>query len=217
MKRGIDIVTSLLGLILLSPLFAIVAALIKAEGTGPVFFRQDRIGRGFIPFTIYKFRTMVENAAAFGPEITVDGDKRITTLGRFLRMTKVDELPQLINVLKGEMSLVGPRPEMGKYVELFKEDYKEILRVRPGITDEASIKYRNESSLLARMPDPEGEYLSTILPEKIRLAKEYETHASLVYDTKILLSTIVYLLSATSRKSIPMTEFPQLSPGIKGQ
>lgn len=193
MKRSVDILISVVGLILLSPLFAIVAALIKAEDKGCVFFRQERIGKHFRPFTIYKFRTMVEGAPRLGPGLTVAGDRRITTVGRFLRRTKIDELPQLINVLRGEMSLVGPRPEIPRYVDLFREDFEQILRVRPGITDAASIKYRDEASLLARTSDPEVEYLQNILPEKIALAKEYLTKASFGYDARLVLSTVFRL------------------------
>ena len=202
MKRSVDILISLVGLILLLPLFAIVAALIKAEGKGRVFFRQERIGKDFKPFTIYKFRTMVENAPRLGPGLTVAGDRRITNVGRFLRRTKLDELPQLFNVLRGEMSLVGPRPEIPRYVDLFKQDYEEILRVRPGITEVASIMYRNEASVLAGTSDPEREYLQHILPEKIALAKEYLANASFVYDTRIVLSTVFHLIHPGNRRVV---------------
>jgi len=131
MKRTFDIVVSVLGLVLLSPLGAVVALLIKWDSRGPVFFRQERVGRGFRPFFIYKFRTMVEDAPRRGGLITVGEDPRITRVGWYLRKTKIDELPQLINVLKGEMRFVGPRPEVRQYVELFRKDYEEILKVRP--------------------------------------------------------------------------------------
>jgi lipopolysaccharide/colanic/teichoic acid biosynthesis glycosyltransferase len=143
MKRLFDIVASAAGLILLSPVMLLTALLIKLDSRGPVFFKQQRVGKGFRPFLIYKFRTMVEDAPQRGSSITVGADPRITRIGRFLRKTKFDELPQLINVLKGDMSLVGPRPEVPRYVEMFRDDYEEILRVRPGITDTASLKYED--------------------------------------------------------------------------
>jgi lipopolysaccharide/colanic/teichoic acid biosynthesis glycosyltransferase len=146
-KRVFDIVFASLGLLCLSPLLLPVALLIKLDSPGPVFFRQERMGRGFRPFRIYKFRTMVRDAPRHGGPITFGADPRITTVGRALRKTKIDELPQLINVLRGQMSFVGPRPEVRRYVELFREDYEDILRVLPGITDLASLKYRHEESM----------------------------------------------------------------------
>jgi len=131
-KRTFDVTVALLGLLLLSPVLIVAALLIKLDSRGPVFFRQERIGRGFRPFLIYKFRTMVQDAPRKGGPITFGEDSRITRVGRFLRKTKIDEIPQLINVLKGEMSFVGPRPEVRKYVELFRRDYEEILKIRPG-------------------------------------------------------------------------------------
>jgi lipopolysaccharide/colanic/teichoic acid biosynthesis glycosyltransferase len=178
------------GLLLLSPLLVAVALLVRLTSPGPVFFRQERMGRGFRPFRIYKFRSMVEDAPRTGSSVTFGADPRITSVGRFLRATKIDELPQLINVLLGDMSLVGPRPEVPKYVEMFRADYEAILRVRPGITDLASIKYRNEAELLGRAEDPEKEYVAHVLPEKIRLAKEYVQDPSLWLDLMIILKTI---------------------------
>ena len=134
-KRLFDLLIASLGTLCLSPLFIIVAILIKLDSPGPVLFRQERIGRGLRPFFIYKFRTMVQDAPQRGGEITCGDDPRITRIGRVLRQTKIDELPQLVNVLKGEMSVVGPRPEVRRYVDAYREDYQEILRVRPGITD----------------------------------------------------------------------------------
>ena len=140
MKRVFDIAVAFLGLFLLSPLLLLVALLIKRDSPGPIFFRQERIGKGFRSFFIYKFRTMVIDAPLKGGPITIDGDPRITRVGRLLRKTKIDELPQLIiNVLKGEMSFVGPRPEVRQYVELFRRDYEEILKIRPGITNLLSL------------------------------------------------------------------------------
>jgi lipopolysaccharide/colanic/teichoic acid biosynthesis glycosyltransferase len=168
---------------------------VKVTSRGPVFFRQKRIGRQFQPFCIYKFRTMVEDAPDRGGPITVGDDPRITRVGRFFRKTKLDELPQLINVLKGDMSLVGPRPEVPRYVEMFRSDYEEILTVRPGITDLASILYRDESAVLAQAGDPEQEYIRRILPEKIAVAKRYVRRQSLATDAAVILHTVAKLVS----------------------
>jgi lipopolysaccharide/colanic/teichoic acid biosynthesis glycosyltransferase len=178
-------------LLILSPVLLLVALLIKLDSQGPVFFRQERIGRNFRPFSIYKFRTMVVDAPQRGAAITAGGDPRITRFGRLLRKSKIDELPQLINVLRGEMSLVGPRPEVPKYVELFRQEYDDILRVRPGITDLASLKYRDEAAVLAAAQNPEQEYVARILPEKIQLAKQYIRNASFLFDLKLILRTLL--------------------------
>ena len=185
-KRLFDVFFSTAGLVLLSPLFVAVALLIKMDSAGPVFFVQKRVGKKFRLFDLYKFRSMVPEAAKRGGLITADNDPRVTKIGRFLRKTKVDELPQLWNVLKGEMSLVGPRPEVEKYVTAFQDDYKEILEIRPGITDVASLTYRDEEKVLEGKADPEEYYLHMILPEKIKLAKEYVRSVSLAYDLKII-------------------------------
>ncbi|MGA2618533.1 MAG: sugar transferase [Thermoguttaceae bacterium] len=195
MKRLLDVTIAGVGLILLCPLLAVVAALVKLTSRGPVFFRQERVGRGFRPFRIYKFRTMRRQAPHGGPQITFGSDPRITPVGRFLRASKLDELPQLINVLRGEMSLVGPRPEVPKYVQMFRPDYEEILQVRPGITDLASIRYRQEAAILGRAADPEQEYVRRVLPEKIRLAKEYIRRSSLRTDLAIIIKTVLVLRS----------------------
>jgi lipopolysaccharide/colanic/teichoic acid biosynthesis glycosyltransferase len=193
-KRTFDLVTALLGLALLSPLLLLVALLIKLDSTGPIFFRQERIGKGFHPFRIYKFRTMVHDAPRRGGPITFGADPRITRLGRVLRQTKIDELPQLLNVLRGEMSFVGPRPEVRPYVELFRDDYEEILQVLPGVTDLASVQYRNETEVLGRFADPEAAYVGHILPEKINLAKEYIRRSSLFFDITLILKTLFRLV-----------------------
>ncbi len=190
MKRLFDIVVSFLGLLLLAPLLVPVALLIKWDSRGPVFFRQERMGRRFRPFSIYKFRTMVQDALPKGAPITADGDPRITCVGRLLRKSKIDELPQLINVLKGEMSFVGPRPEVRQYVELFRQDYEEILGIRPGITDLATMKYRDEEIVLGMSRNPEEEYLSQVLPDKIRLAKEYLVRSSFFLDLTLITKTL---------------------------
>ena len=143
---------------------------------------------------IYKFRSMVTNAPSCGAAVTAGDDPRITRIGRILRQTKIDELPQLFNVLRGDMSFVGPRPEVPKYVEMFRGDYAEILQVRPGITDLASIAYRDEAALLGRMEEPERQYAEHVLPEKIRLAKEYVGRASFWFDLSLIARTLLVLL-----------------------
>lgn len=190
MKRALDILAAGAGLVVLLPLLVVVALLVKLDSRGPVFFRQERVGRGFQPFFICKIRTMILEASRAGGLITVGDDPRITRVGRCLRRLKIDELPQLWNVFVGDMSLVGPRPEVPKYVEMFRKDYEEILRVRPGITDLASLCYRSEADVLARYPDPSEAYRSQILPEKIRLAKEYLKRSSFVYDLKLIGMTL---------------------------
>lgn len=192
--RVIDFIVASFALVVLSPLLALVALAIKVDTRGPVVFSQLRVGRHLLPFHIYKFRTMVANAAAMGRAITVGDDPRITRMGRFLRRFKLDELPQLVNVFKGEMSLVGPRPEVPRYVELHRDDYAEILRVRPGLTDLASLQFINEAEILALAEDPDREYEQTILPEKIRLQKLYARHASVWLDAAITLQTLLRIL-----------------------
>jgi lipopolysaccharide/colanic/teichoic acid biosynthesis glycosyltransferase len=153
-------------------------------------FRQTRVGRGFRHFRIMKFRTMVNDAERLGGPLSVGADPRITRVGRALRRLKLDELPQLLNVLAGDMSLVGPRPEVPEYVERFRDEYEEILSIRPGLTDLASLKYRDESALLAAAADPAAEYVRVILPDKIRLGREYVRRASVMLDVSIILRTI---------------------------
>ena len=193
MKRILDILVSLVGLICLFPLLLLAAVLIKLDSRGPIFFRQERIGMRFRPFQILKFRTMVQDSSTRGQSITVGDDPRITRMGWFLRKTKIDELPQLINVLRGEMTFVGPRPEVPQYVELFRQDYEEILKVRPGITDLASIKYRDEAALLAQAENPEEEYVTRVLPDKINLGKEYIRRSSVLFDLTLMFKTFLRL------------------------
>jgi len=194
LKRLLDIAASGLGLLLLSPLLAVVALLVKYGSPGPVIFRHKRMGKGSKPFEVLKFRTMVQDGPRKGGQITFGDDPRITPIGRLLRKAKIDELPQLFNVLRGDMSLVGPRPEVQRYVEMFAEDYKEILRVRPGITDLASVKYRDEAAILGAAADPEREYAERVLPEKIRLAREYVRRQSLLLDLGIIFGTLFLLV-----------------------
>jgi lipopolysaccharide/colanic/teichoic acid biosynthesis glycosyltransferase len=190
MKRLLDILAAVAGLTLLAPLLAAVALLIKLDSPGPVLFKQQRVGKGFRPFWIYKFRTMKVDPDG-GPVLTIGADRRITRAGALLRRSKIDELPQLINILKGDMTIVGPRPEVPRYVEAFRRDYEEILKVRPGLTDLASLKYRDESALLGQSGDPEEEYLRRILPDKIRLAKDYIHHSSLLFDINLIGKTLL--------------------------
>jgi len=193
MKRAFDLVVSSLGLVLLSPLMVIAALLVKLDSSGPIFFRQERMGKGFRPFFIYKFRTMVQDGSRTGSPITSGDDPRITRVGRFLRRTKIDELPQLINVLKGDMAFVGPRPEVREFVELFREDYEKILKIRPGITDLASLKYRDEATFLGKFNNPAEAYVTQILPDKIRLAKDYIQRSSFFFDLRVILKTLLKL------------------------
>lgn len=188
-KRLFDVVAAVAGLLVLSPLFALVALAIKLTSRGPVFFRQERVGRDFQPFRIYKFRTMVVDAPRLGGQITAGRDPRITSIGHLLRKTKLDELPQLLNVLSGEMSLVGPRPEVPKYVEMFRPQFAEVLSVRPGITDLASVKYRDENEILGRADDPEAAYVNQVLPDKLALATEYVRRASFWFDVRLIFAT----------------------------
>jgi lipopolysaccharide/colanic/teichoic acid biosynthesis glycosyltransferase len=192
-KRLFDLAAAAGGLLLLAPLFALVALLIKLDDGGPVFFRQERIGYRGRPFRIWKFRTMVPGAEEIGGQLTPAGDRRITRIGRFLRRTKIDELPQLINVFWGEMSMVGPRPEVARYVALYSGAQRRVLELVPGITDPASVKYRRESELLARSADPEKQYREAIMPDKIALNLEYAARAGLLGDIGVILGTLFSL------------------------
>ena len=189
LKRALDLSVAGSALLLLTPLLVLVALLVRLDSPGPALFRQERVGRGFRPFWIWKFRTMAVNES--GPRLTVAGDARITRLGRWLRRWHWDELPQLVNVLRGEMSLVGPRPEVPEYVQHFAAEYAELLRVRPGLTDPASLQFRREAALLAAQPDPQAYYLAILLPAKLRLSQEYLYTASVWKDLWILCKTIL--------------------------
>ena len=201
-KRLFDIICSSLGLLVLSPGFMVVAVLVKLDSKGPVFFRHARIGKDFRPFRVYKFRTMREGAEQCGSSVTVGHDERVTRLGRFLRRTKVDELPQLLNVLKGDMSFVGPRPEVKEYVDLYPSEYRQLLTVRPGITDPASLQYSAEERVLAASPNWEEDYRNRVLPDKIRLSLQYVENHSLVTDLMLILKTIMKT-SGLSRDAQP--------------
>lgn len=189
MKRLFDIILSSLGLLILSPIFAIVAIWIKLDSSGPIFYRQVRVGRYNQDFRIFKFRSMRVGSDK-GSLVTIGGrDPRITTSGYFIRKFKIDELPQLINVLIGDMSLVGPRPEVRHYVNYWTPEQMHVLDVRPGITDPASIKFRNENELLEKAENPEKYYIEVIMQEKIRLYLEYVNQHNLFYDLKIIFQT----------------------------
>ena len=193
LKRIFDIISSLFGLILLSPFMIIIAILIKLDSKGPVFFKQVRVTKNGREFKIFKYRTMKIGSDKYS-QITVGKDSRITKVGDFLRKYKLDEIPQLINVLIGDMSLVGPRPEVPKYVALYTEEQREILKVRAGITDYASIEFSNENDILANETDPEKAYIEKIMPRKIELNKKYLSEISVMTDIKIILLTIKKIL-----------------------
>lgn len=193
LKRLFDIVASFCGIVILFPLIVIVSILIKLTSKGPVLFKQVRVTKNGRLFKIYKFRTMRENSEG-NKQITVGNDSRITGVGHILRKTKLDELPQLFNVLKGEMSLVGPRPEVPKYVELYTEEQREILKVSAGITDYASIYFSNESELLGEVENPEEFYIKKIMPYKIELNKKYIKEIGIVTDIKLIILTILKIL-----------------------
>jgi lipopolysaccharide/colanic/teichoic acid biosynthesis glycosyltransferase len=188
MKRAFDIIAAMIGLILISPLLLVIAALIRLRMPGPVLFRQKRAGRFGKPFTIYKFRTMTVNHG--GSTISVKGENRITPLGAKLRKYKLDELPELWNVLKGDMSFVGPRPDMPQYAETLKGDERLILELRPGITGPASLKYANEEELLASVPDPVKYNDEVIWPDKVRINLDYYRKRSFLGDLALILKTI---------------------------
>lgn len=193
-KRLFDIIFSALGLIVLLPLFAVIAIWIKMDSVGPVFFRQIRVGRFGHHFRIHKFRTMQARQASNCFQITVGADSRITRSGVFLRKYKIDELPQLIDVLAGKMSIVGPRPEVPKYMDIYPKELRRlVLSVRPGITDLASFEFRGESNLLASADDPEKEYIEKILPIKQNYYQEYVNSRSFIGDMKIIFSTLYFV------------------------
>jgi lipopolysaccharide/colanic/teichoic acid biosynthesis glycosyltransferase len=192
-KRIFDLAVSSLGLLGLLPMMALVAVLVKFSSPGPVFFRQERMGKGGRGFRLFKFRTMSPGNGA-SPGFTPGNASRVTRIGRVLRETKLDEMPQLMNVLAGDLSLVGPRPEVPDYRSVYRGEFGKILEVRPGITDPASVKYRREESILALSEDPERTYMQTILPDKLRMDLEYVGNISFGKDLKILGTTFRSLL-----------------------
>lgn len=194
LKRMFDFIVSLIGLICLLPVFFVIAILIKIDSKGPVFFKQVRVGKDIKEFKIFKFRTMIQDSEKKGMQITVGRDSRITKFGYVLRRTKIDELPQLINILIGDMSFVGPRPEVPKYIEMYTEQQQNILKIKPGITDLASIEYRDENTLLSDSNNPEETYIKEIMPRKIQLNVEYLRRFSIFYDIKIIIKTILAVM-----------------------
>jgi lipopolysaccharide/colanic/teichoic acid biosynthesis glycosyltransferase len=195
-KRAFDLLAATCGLALIALPMLVVAAWIRLDSPGPVFFRQERVGRHGRLFRIHKFRTMRVDAEARGPQLTVGADARITRAGAFLRAHRLDELPQFLDVLVGDMSLVGPRPDVPRYVALWPAALRErVLAVRPGMTDPASLEFRDEASLLARAADPEREYLEVILPRKLARAADYADHASLWSDLAVIGRSVGVLLT----------------------
>lgn len=195
MKRFFDVVFSFIGIVLLLPVFIIIATLIKVYSKGSIFYIQKRVGKGNKDFYLYKFRTMTANASEQG-FITVGAkDDRITGVGYYLRKYKLDELPQLFNVLKGDMSLVGPRPEVRQYVDLYTPEQREVLSIKPGITDYASIEYSNESELLGKSENPQEAYITQIMPAKLKLNMKYIAEQSLLTDIKIILRTLYRIVA----------------------
>lgn len=208
-KRLFDIAFAALTLLLLCPLLLAIALWVRLDSPGPVFFRQQRVGRGGRLFGIYKFRTMHTDAEALGPQITVGEDARITRAGAWLRRSKVDELPQFLNVLRGDMSVVGPRPEVPRYVAQYPADVRQaVLSVRPGITDLASIEFRDESALLARSQDPERTYVEQVLPAKLRHAQQYVRTHSLWLDLRIIARTVLAVLGLRTARPPDSADSP---------
>jgi lipopolysaccharide/colanic/teichoic acid biosynthesis glycosyltransferase len=208
-KRTLDVLLAALGLVLLSPLLAFIALRVKLDAPGPVFFRQERVGRGGRLFRIHKFRTM--RATGSGPGITAAGDARITASGRWLRRSKLDELPQLLDVLRGDMSLVGPRPEVPRYMALYPDAVRRaVLSVRPGMTDRAAIEFRDEERLLAaaraRGEDPESVYVREVLPLKQRYYLDYVRRHGVAGDLRIIARTLLALLGVRASRSAKRRE-----------
>jgi lipopolysaccharide/colanic/teichoic acid biosynthesis glycosyltransferase len=189
-KRAFDLFWTIPGIIILSVPFSLVVLVVWLDDHGPAFYVQERVGLYGRPFELLKFRTMVMNADKIGPTLTVSNDARITRVGRFLRHTKIDELPQLLNVLRGDMSLVGPRPEVQAYVDRYTVDQRRVLELIPGITDPASLKYRNEGDILAQSAAPDKLYLESLMPDKIRVNLEYARTANVATDFCVIIKTV---------------------------
>lgn len=189
MKRIFDLFFAFLGIMLLLPIYLLIAIFIKLDSKGEILYKQERIGKDGIPFYVLKFRTMVPDAFSKGALTVGSRDPRVTGVGFYLRKYKLDELPQLFNVFFGEMSFVGPRPEVKKYTDLYNENQRVVLSVKPGITDYASIKYRNENDLLAQSSDPEKLYIEEIMPEKLNLNLKYINDNNVFKDIKIIINT----------------------------
>jgi lipopolysaccharide/colanic/teichoic acid biosynthesis glycosyltransferase len=207
LKRLFDFVVASILLVIALPIFLIVAGLVAFTSRGPLFYRQKRVGRDGRLFEIFKFRTMRQDADRTGPSVTSADDDRITKIGRILRVTKLDEIPQLFNVIRGDMSLVGPRPQVPRFVEHFNPDLRElVLRVRPGITGPTALRFRNEEQMLANQPDRETYYIHTILPIKLEMDAEYVRSCSLYEDVRILFATAKLLAGGTRQRSAVHSE-----------
>jgi lipopolysaccharide/colanic/teichoic acid biosynthesis glycosyltransferase len=193
-KRFFDIAASAVILLILSPLLLVLTAAVKLDSPGPVFYRQTRVGRYGSDFKIFKFRTMVQNADQIGPPLTMGKDPRITRVGRFIRKCRMDEVSQLLNVLNGSMSLVGPRPEVRRYVDAYQPEYMATLLIRPGITAPSSIAFKDEDKLLNAGGNPEAIYVEKILPPKMALNLEYINHLSVFRDIKIMFQTVAAII-----------------------
>jgi lipopolysaccharide/colanic/teichoic acid biosynthesis glycosyltransferase len=190
-KRAFDLGFSIVGILFLSPVFGLLAVAVKLSDGGPVFFRQQRVGQGGRLFAILKFRSMLVNAEKMGLSVTKEGDPRVTRIGRFMRKTKLDELPQLWNVLRGDMSFVGPRPEVPRYVAYYTTEQQRVLALKPGITDLATLEFRNEEGLLSTVADTEKFYLEYCVPRKIELNLAYAKTANVWEDIKIIIRTLL--------------------------
>jgi lipopolysaccharide/colanic/teichoic acid biosynthesis glycosyltransferase len=195
-KRIFDLLIAIVGLILLSPVLLLVSLLIKLDSPGSIFYKGDRIGKDGVPFKMYKFRTMVTNADRLGPALTHRGDPRITRVGRKLRQWKLDEIPQIFNIIRGEMSVVGPRPESPGYVQHYTPQQRRVLQVKPGITGLTQVKFRHEESLLDHCTHVEADYLEKIMPHKLALDLEYINSQSLLVDIKLMIRTVWCLFQA---------------------
>lgn len=208
MKRAFELAAVCAGIFLILPVVIIIAFLIKATSPGPLFFRQERMGWHNKPFQLYKFRSMGERAEEMGSSVTIRNDPRITPLGKILRRTKVDELPQLINVFKGDMSLVGPRPDVPEIVRNYTPDMKDIFKIRPGITSVATLHLRDEEEILAKVTDPDTFYENVLVPLKVKLAMEHVDRNSCAYDLQILFQTVWMLILG---RWWPIKEHPEVT------
>jgi len=206
LKRFIDITISLLALILLAPVFLILAVLIKSTSRGPVFYKGRRVGRGGEIFLMRKFRSMVVNADQIGTDLTPHGDPRVTKVGRFLRRTKVDEIPQIIDILRGKMSLVGPRPESPLYARYYDERQKHVLSVRPGMVGPAQIKYRHEELMLKDREDPDAYYIRELMPRKLEIDLDYVENMSFLLDVGILFKSLLAVAMISRKENKHLTQ-----------
>jgi lipopolysaccharide/colanic/teichoic acid biosynthesis glycosyltransferase len=204
LKRLIDVAVASAGLVLTAPMMLALAAMIKLETNGPALFVQTRIGRGRRPIRVVKLRTMVVDAEQTGPTVTASNDRRVTRVGALLRRTKLDELPQLWNVLRGDMSLVGPRPEVPRYVERYRPEWEKLLDVRPGLTDLASLTFRDEERLLALASDRERAYSDVVMPMKLQLALETVERQSLAHDLGVIVKTVLAVLRPVDQERDPI-------------